>query len=83
MSDRCQACGCALTSFDDWRVDIQEHHPYLIDANGKPDRGTFRVARCCGACLDAMDVDMWTTQGAWAALNPLVPFDQLPVCEKQ
>jgi hypothetical protein len=38
-----------------------------------------RIARVCHACLHKIKIDMWTDDKHWAAIDPKVAFDDLPL----
>lgn len=68
----CQGCG---KKFDGGWIDVEYRHPEtqkIIE---------FRRAVACLECCDRMDADMWVSRGCWDGLNPVVPYEQLPLCE--
>ena len=81
---KCLACGV----FKD--VAAKELYPYpddgivsdepieplsVLDCQG----AEWRVVIVCHECLHKLDPDLWISAGAWASLNPVTPFEELPL----
>lgn len=39
----------------------------------------WRVGIVCHECFRKLDPDMWISENCWISINPVVPFDQLPL----
>lgn len=50
----------------------------VLDVHETDDRGC-RAAVACWACFWRTDPDMWISSECWAALDPVVPYEKLPV----
>ncbi len=48
-----------------------------MDANDD-DSGVVKSVTVCHNCFHRLQPDMWISQRCWEALNPVVPFDDLP-----
>lgn len=68
----CAGCGARIEP-SEW-VGVQDRGP---DDTPGVSLGMKR-APCCRTCFDAMDTDVWTCRAAWEALNPVVPYGELP-----
>ena len=65
LLEKCQGCG-----------DSEE----LIPLDCKSSSG-WRTVNVCSDCMERLDADMWISEECWVALNPVVPFDDLPLKE--
>jgi len=81
---KCLACG-ALKN-----VAAKEVYPYPDDgiATDEPTEPLFvvdcqgaewRVVIVCHHCLHKLEPDLWISQGGWALLDPITPFEKLPL----
>lgn len=50
----------------------------VIDCNGADH---FRIVVVCHECFHRLNVDLWISERCWKQLNPVVPFEQLPLNE--
>jgi hypothetical protein len=39
----------------------------------------FKVVTVCHRCFEKLDPDMWISENCWNSLNPVTPYDMLPV----
>ena len=85
---KCLACG------RDKDLTVLETYPYLedgiitnpvkplFDLDCQPNSDSFnrgwKKVIVCHECFHQLDPDMWISEGMWKALNPVVPFEQLP-----
>jgi hypothetical protein len=57
-----------------WILDVQ--------SNDWPPR-EWRTTVVCHECFHKIDPDMWIREDHWNNINPVVPFDRLPLEDKQ
>lgn len=41
----------------------------------------WRKVTVCHHCLHRLEPDMWISRRCWESLNPVVPFEELPILE--
>lgn len=84
MKQRCLACGVEKDR------SVKEVYPYPeegliddpidpmmdLDCQGKAD---WRRVTVCFDCFHRLSPDLWISEAMWKALNPIKPFDQLPM----
>ncbi len=84
MRINCLACGSAKDT------SVKEPYPYPDDGilDDRPIAPLFaiecrgsgwRVVIVCHHCIHKLDPDMWISDRCWAALNPVTPFERLPI----
>ena len=52
---------------------------YCAPTNGSPSDLPGRVVVVCHQCFEKLDPDMWTSKDCWEQLNPVTPFEALPL----
>jgi hypothetical protein len=61
---------------DDGVVSDEPIEPlFVLDCQGTE----WRVVIVCHQCLHRLDPDLWISDRCWAALNPITPFERLPL----
>jgi hypothetical protein len=56
---------------------------HVIECQSGTDPGIFKVTVFCLECHHKLEPDMWISEEMWNALNPIIPFDKLPMpCNK-
>jgi hypothetical protein len=89
MKQKCQACGVEKDSEikeiypypDDGVIDDQPITPFFdLHCQGPhvADVSDWRVVTVCHNCFHRLEPDMWISDNCWKALNPVIPFEQLP-----
>lgn len=63
---RCQGCGVGASGL--CTVQVEPSNPAV----------EWRKARVCPACVERLDADMWIAESHWKAIDPVVPFAELP-----
>lgn len=80
----CLACGITKETShneiypypDDGIVDDEPVCPlWVLECRG----AEWRVAIVCHHCFHKLDPDMWINDRGWAFLNPITPFEKLPL----
>lgn len=51
----------------------------LCALNYSEDGNKGRKAVVCHKCFDKLNVDMWISDGCWRGINPVTPYESLPV----
>jgi hypothetical protein len=84
---KCLACGVEKDA------SVKEGYPYpddglihdpidpfmVIDCKPRGNPATeWREVTVCHHCFHKLDADMWISDHCWRALNPTVPFEELP-----
>lgn len=41
--------------------------------------GEWRAVVVCHECFRKLDPDMWISENCWKNINPVIPFDELPL----
>ena len=87
---RCLACGAHKAK------GAQEVYPYPaddyfdndpipalfeLDCQSNETRSEFRIVTVCHECFHKLLPDMWISSDMWKELNPITPFEQLPLLE--
>ena len=51
-----------------------------LEVQSDGDRDTdWRAATVCHHCFHRLDPDLWIDQRGWEAINPVTPFQELPL----
>ncbi len=92
MKRKCLACGVEKDTGtkeiypypDDGIIDDEPIGPLMdIDCEGpgawQDTPGGWRVVSVCHECFHKLDVDMWISDRCLSSLNPITPFEQLPL----
>ena len=45
-------------------------------------RNPFKVVVVCHQCFEKLDPDMWISEKCWRSLNPVTPYEALPVRDR-
>jgi hypothetical protein len=65
---------------DDGIVDDRPNGPlWVIHCQGHPE---WRAVVVCHHCLHKLEPDLWISSNCWASLNPITPFEELPMIRK-
>jgi hypothetical protein len=80
----CDCCGCEKDMM------VKEVYPYpddgiitdpidpLLEMHVDGETPVTRLALMCHPCFHRIGPEMWILEDHWKALNPVVPFAQLP-----
>ena len=93
MKSRCLACGVEKDT------EVEEVYPYpeedrFVDEPIPPLLSTdceswdspdkrWRRATVCHECYHKLQPDMWISDRCWKNLDPVTPFEQLPLLEQK
>jgi hypothetical protein len=65
---------------EDGIVDYPIKPLHVIDCEpGLMGASEWKVVVVCHECFHKLDVDMWISENCWKSLNPVVPFEKLPL----
>jgi hypothetical protein len=65
---------------DDGIVDYPIAPLHVLDCqSGNGHTSVWKVVVVCHDCLHRLDPDLWISEDCWRSLNPVVPFDKLPL----
>ena len=84
---KCMACGVEKDE------DVKEAFPYPdfgiidgpidpffhLDCEPRDGKKHWRRVRVCHECLYKLEPDMWISSQCWERLDPVVPFEDLPI----
>lgn len=88
MKIKCLGCG---TEKD---TDVEEPYPYpeddilcegpidplfVLECQPETKGEAWRVGIVCHQCFKKLQPDMWIGEKCWISINPVVPFDKLPL----
>jgi hypothetical protein len=54
-----------------------EVQPNKVDFDGK-----WRMTVVCHECFHKIQPDMWIGENCWIAIDPVIPFNDLPLCRQ-
>jgi hypothetical protein len=90
---KCMACGVekALEASEAYpfpgRMCNESISPLLaIECEGDGGFGSdspFKVVVVCHQCFEKLDPDMWIGEKCWRSLNPVTPYEELPLVKKE
>jgi hypothetical protein len=68
---------------EDGIVDYPIGPLHVIDCQrGLIGASEWKVVVVCHECFHKLDPDMWISENCWKSLNPVVPFEKLPLLSK-
>jgi hypothetical protein len=52
---------------------------FVLEIQPDEGPGDWKVAVVCHECFKKLDPDMWISENCWININPVIPFDKLPL----
>lgn len=95
MKIKCMGCGCIKDTKklevypypEDSIVDDAPIDPiFKLDCapqDDVPENSTYKKVLICHECFHRLHPDMWIGSKCWKAINPIIRFEDLPVCTKE
>jgi hypothetical protein len=83
----CYGCGVKkdmtiLEQSPYWKEDCLSDEPiqplFVIECQSDTDQSDFRNVVVCHECYHKLEPDMWISESMYKALNPKIPFQQVP-----